>query len=140
MSLTTKDKIIMLSNAIELDQEYIKALQKPIDSKIAKLKELIAIDSKEQLEADRDKAIAEVSTIIHEANGTWVPDWKDTYQAKAQLDYEWVGGELGYTTRYDNESVCLLPYFNHKVWLKVKGRISQSQINLIFRLGEAWNS
>ena len=85
-------------------------------------------------ERDRLIAIAEVNQIIREENGGEVPDWNDCDQQKWLLCYDYSNNSLEATLSIQRKIPSELDFCCGGALKKIMSRITQDQINKIWRL------
>ena len=93
---------------------------------------------KTQAEAEKERdrliAIAEVNQIIREENGDWVPDWNDSNLHKRLLGYDYSDKSLGSSLCAQRKIPSELDFCCDVVARNIISRITQDQINKIWRL------
>jgi hypothetical protein len=87
-----------------------------------------------QTHLDRQIAIGEVNQIILEERGDWEEDWGDDCQRKHKLLYNRRHSTLGYDYFSSSEIPTELLKFPVESYDRIKSRITQDQINKIWRL------
>ena len=87
-----------------------------------------------QYEVDRRKAIVAVNDIIDELNDGWEPDWSDPRELKYFATYGYVSECIQASNHTLNSPPMELRYFKINVFAELEKRITQEQINLIWRL------
>ena len=85
-------------------------------------------------ERDRIIAIAEVNQIIREENDGQVLDWNDDRQTKKQIVFSYTTNCLTYADCYACKAESALEYCSVFAISSVIARITQDQINKIWRL------
>ena len=85
-------------------------------------------------ERDRMIAIAEVNQIIREENGDWVSDWNDSEQLKQRLAYDYKMRKLTSIGLDVMNLELALEDISEDVIKTVISRVTQDQINKIWRL------
>ena len=85
-------------------------------------------------ERDRIIAIAEVNQIIREENGDRVIDWNDSGQNKYMLCYNYENEFLETSMLFKQKLPCELDFFSGRARETIMTRITQDQINKIWRL------
>ena len=85
-------------------------------------------------ERDRLIAIAEVNQIIREENGCHVVDWNDSNQHKLLLCYDYSDKSLGSSSCAQRKIPSELDFCWGEALIKIISRITQDQINKIWRL------
>ena len=93
-------------------------------------------ETKADAEKERDRmvAIAEVNRIIREENGDWVPDWNDHSKDKFTLTFCHARRGLMFYSVTTWQIETVLEYCSDKKLKVIISRITQDQINKIWRL------
>lgn len=98
------------------------------------LKNIFRTEEEAIAHGERLVALHEVNEIIREENGDWVPDWLNHHQVKAVVRFDYMNHELFMQNTACYKTLSELEYSNPEKSKTIKSRITQDQINKIWRL------